>query len=430
MRFGLLTGLLSFLITFNILASEKFDGIVAVIGSEIILQSELNAYTLMRLEGLGLNKDSINVSQFKTKFLDELIDGKVLVAHAKKDSTISISNQEIEQRLNNLISMMLQQNNLTIDNLDIELQRQQGMTLSKFKSEGRKNIRDQLYKQKVQQSYLSSIKISRKDVESFFNEYKDSLPLAGESVLLSKLSMKLTPSDSVRQQAFEKIRLIKQRLDNGEKFVDLAKKYSESADAPDGGDLGFISKGSLGEIKFEEKAFSLAAGQTSDPFETRLGFHLINVVERKDQKVHIRQIFIKIAPPEQELQAILNTLDSIRVNCSNKDKFISAVKKFSIDDASKIRNGDIGWLSLLELSSGIRLAVDSLTPGSITKPVKEDNIYSLFRLEDRVKERKLSIENDYSILAEKTMDLMAQKKLIGLVSQWRKDLFIDIRTLN
>ena len=236
---------------------ERLDGIVAVIGNEIILQSELDAYSLLRMEGMGLNKDSSDISQLRKNFLNELIDGKVLLAYAKKDSTINVTEPEVDQMLNNHISALLKQNNITLNQLDAELQRQQGITLNKFKSQARKAIKEQLYKQKIQQFYLSSIKVNRKDVESFYKQYADSLPKIGESVLLSRISMKVASSNSKRQAAYEKIRSVKQKLDKGEDFAELAKKYSDSPEGAHGGDLGFVAKGSLNELVFEEKALFL-----------------------------------------------------------------------------------------------------------------------------------------------------------------------------
>ena len=406
---------------------EKLDGIAAVIGDEIILQSELDAYTLLRLNSLNIKPDSVDTKPYRDKFLDELIDGKVLLVHAKHDSTISVKDIEIEQALNNHINSIIRQNNLTMEQLETELLKQQGISLAKFKAEARKAIREQLLKQKVQQTYIMSSKVNRKDVEDFYRQYKDSLPQAGESVQLSKLSLTLAIPDSAKQAAFDKIRSIKKRLESGESFEELAKKYSESPESAQGGDLGFISKGSLTELAFEQKAFSLAPGQTSEPFETHLGFHIINCMARQENKVHIRQIFIKVAPSKQQMDLISSKLDSIRTSCKSESDFISAVKKFSSDLPSKARGGHLGWITLPELSSSLRLAVDTLGAGSITGPVQEDNMISIYRIDERVKSRMLTPENDYNILADKTKEIIAQKKLIDLVSKWRKDTYIDIR---
>lgn len=409
-------------------AQESLDGIAAIIGDEIILKSEISAYSAMRLNSLGTDdKNNADLEKINKKFLEEMIDGKVLLAHAKKDSTISLTDNEVEQALSGHINSLLRQNNLTMDALETELKRQQGVTLAKFKSELRKAIKEQLLKQKVQQTYLFSLKVNRKDVESFFHQYKDSLPQVGESVLLKKLSLVINPGDSIRQAAYEKILSIKQKLSNGEDFASLAKKYSESPEASEGGNLGFISKGSLSELAFEEKAFNLQPGQVSEPFETRLGFHILNVIEKRDQKVNIRQIFLKVAPPEDRIKMVFDRLDSIRIHCKSSTEFSSIVSKISDDPISKNNLGLIGWISLLEMPANLRDAIDTLKAGMISKAIKEDNTVSIYFVEDRVEKRSLTIENDYALLSEKAKDIIAQKKLIDLVNKWKEDLFIDIR---
>jgi len=408
---------------------EKVEGIVAVIGDEMILKSELDAYTVLRLNELNIKLDSVGAElpKYRKKFLNELIDGKVLLVHAKYDTTVSVTNDELNRAVENHFTMILRQNNLTSDSLEAILLREQGMTLAKFKAEARTAIREQLLKQKVQRQYVSPIKVSRRDVEEFFSQYHDSLPRAGESVFLSKLAIAVSPPASVRQAAWEKILSIKQKLLNGADFAEMAHRYSESPEGVSGGDLGFIEKGTLNLIAFEQRAFSLSSGQTSDPFETPLGFHIINVLERENQKVHVRQILIKIAPPSEQVNKITNLLDSIRTNCIKSADFIAAVRNYSTDSHSKVRDGRIGWYSVLDLPGPLRAAVDTLGPGAITPVLNDINEFAVYRINDRVKERPLSLEDDWQFLADKAQKIMEQKKLIELVSRWRHQVYISVR---
>ncbi len=406
---------------------ERLDGIVAVVGDEIILKSELDAYIQMRISGQGLDPDSVDLQKVSPSILQELVDNKVLLVQAKEDSTISVKSEEVENALNNHIAMILNQNNLTMEQLEKELQERQGTTLHRFKSEARRAIKEQLYKQKLQQTYYFSTKVNRKDVEQFFSEYGDSLPQVGESVNLSKLSFKLSASDAIKQAAFEKIKSIKQQLDNGASFEEMAKKYSQSPEGAEGGDLGYLSKGSTTELAFEERAFGLTPGQISEPFETRLGYHIIQVIEKRDQKVKIRQIFINVAPDAKQLETVKARLDSLRQSIKTSQEFESTAKKLSADNVTKNRGGNLGWVSLLDISSSVRDAVKDLEPGQISIPVQEDDMISLYRLNERVENRKLSLENDYPIIAEKAKEIIAQKKLIEAISKWREKTFIDIR---
>ena len=408
---------------------ERLEGVVAVIGDEVILKSELDAYTALRLNELTISLDSAgaDLPKYRKKFLNELIDGKVLLVHAKYDTTVSVTNDELDRAVENHFTMILRQNNLTLDSLEAILLREQGITLAKFKAEARTALREQLLKQKVQRQYVSPAKVSRRDVEEFFAQYHDSLPKAGESVLLSKLTIAASPPASVRQAAWEKILSIKQKLANGADFAELAGRYSESPDGASGGDLGFIEKGTLNLIAFEQKAFSLPPGQTSDPFETPLGFHIINVIERENQRVHVRQILIKIALPSAQIDKIKNLLDSIRSNCTEAADFVSAVRDHSTDIQSKARNGRIGWSSVLDLPGSLRAVVDTLKPGDITPVLNEVNEFAVYRVDDRVKVRPLSLEDDWPFLADKAQKIMEQKKLIELVARWRGHLYISIR---
>ena len=198
---------------------QKLDGIAAVIGDEVILQSELDAYTALRLSGLNVKPaDSADLSKYRKQFLSEMIDGKVLLVHAKNDTTVSVTNDEVEQAVQNHIASILAQNNISMDSLEVLLKREQGLTLTKFKAEARSAIREQLLKQKVQRTYLSALKVSHRDVESFYTQYRDSLPKAGESVLLSKLSIEIAPSPAARQAAYEKALSLKKRLTAGADF--------------------------------------------------------------------------------------------------------------------------------------------------------------------------------------------------------------------
>jgi len=426
MRSLLLFGVVT-IVVFAAQAQQKIDGIAAVVGDEIILKSELEAYTELRLGGMGLSRDTIDLSRYTNTFLNELIDGKILLVHGKKDSTVSVTEEEVDQATDNHIAMLLRQNNLTMDSLEVELRRQQGISLSKFRSDARKVIREQLIKQKVQQSYFFGTKVSRKDVEAFYAEYRDSLPKMGESILLSQLSLKISPAEAVRQKAYERIKSIKARLDNGADFAELAKQFSEGPEAQEGGDLGFISKGTLSELLFEEKAFSLSPGKISDPFETRLGFHILNVVERRDQRVHIRQIFIKVEPQPEEIERVRSRLDSIKTVCRTLDDFRAAVNAVSDEPVSRSTGGRLKWISVLELPSAIRSVVDSLPVGSISEPVQDNQYMSIYRVNERVADRVLTLEDDYPVLEKKANDITAQKKLIKLVAQWRKDVYIEIR---
>jgi peptidyl-prolyl cis-trans isomerase SurA len=408
-------------------AAERLDGVAAVVGDSVILLSELDAYIMARLSNAGEKPDTAGFRNLRKQYLGDLIDGKVLIVHAARDSNIVVKETEVDQAVSGHIMQILAQNSMTMDVLERELRDKYGMSMTKFRAQLRGQLQEQLVKQKVSQLYVGQVAAKKNDVQAFFNDYKDSLPTIGESVLLSKIMVKLTPPDSLRQAAYAKITGIKRRLDKGENFGAVARQYSEDPSAADSGDLGFIAKGTLSELKFEETAFSLGIGQIIDVFESRLGFHIVQVVAKKDQMVHVRQIFVRVTPPEAVIARVMGQLDSVRANVQSSDEFSAAVRLLSTDAESRAHNGRVGWVPLFSLPEGLRAVLDSLAAGGISAPLRDGNEITLYRLDDRKKNRQLTMEDDYELLAEKTREIMAQKKLLDLVRKWRHEIYVDIR---
>ncbi|MBD3390380.1 MAG: hypothetical protein GF418_00055 [Chitinivibrionales bacterium] len=409
-------------------ARERIDGIVAFVGDSAILYSELEAYTLMKTGGLADSTvDSAGASALRRQALDDLIDGKVLLVQAEKDTNITISENEIDAELDNRIQGILRQNNLTLEQFETVLQTQQGLSIAKFKAEVRKQIRQELIKQKVQQQYVAMGGAAKSDIEEFYREYRDSLPPAGESVLLRALIVEVAPSDEIRQKAYERITAIKERLDNGEDFSEVAKRYSEGPNAHKGGDLGFISKGTLSQLAFEERVFSMEPGDVSDIIRTRIGFHIATVLARREDMVHVKQVFVAVKPPQEQYEQTRALLDSLRTHATTAAQFEEAARRFSTDEISRSRGGMLRWQTVASLAPAVRRAIDALEVNGISEVVTSDNTLAIYRLEDRVDSRALTLDDDWNEIATIAQRVIAQEKLLDLVRKWRQETFIDIR---
>jgi peptidyl-prolyl cis-trans isomerase SurA len=408
-------------------AREKLDGIVAVVGDSVILESEVRAYAYMKARAESDTLDSASVARSAPRLVDELIDGKVLLVHAEKDTNIAISPLEVDRQLDARIQFILQQNRIDMDQFATLLEQEQGISLNKFRQELRGQIRQELIKQRVQQMYVSNVGLTRSEVTEFYEQYKDSIPPAGESVLLSVLRVRVKPSAEVRQKAFEKISTIKQRLDNGEDFAKLAEKFSDGPNAAAGGDLGIVEKGTLSELAFEQRLFQLEPGEISEPFETRLGFHVVHVTSRKGQTVEARQIMVRVAPPEEEKERVALLLDSLAKSVESSDQFAAAVRKHSTDQLTRSRGGQLRWKETSQLSQGVRQAIQGLPEGEISSVVRNGNELSIYRVDDRTETRRLTLEDDYSELEALARRISSQQKLIELVKKWRKETYVDIR---
>ncbi len=408
-------------------AAEKVDGIVAVVGDSVILSSELDAYLFVKINQMGLKPDAMETDIMRRDLLSELVEGKVLLVNAEKDTNITVSQDEIDREVGRRIQGILSQHMISMEELEKLIAKEQGITLTKFKREIGSQIRQEFLKQKVQQLYVATASVNRSDVEAFFNEYKDSLPALGESILLSKIEVNLSASKEVREKAYSKIISIKEMLDNGEDFSELAKLHSDGPNASQGGVLGFVSKGSLSELTFEEKIFSLKPGETSAPFETRLGFHIVTILGRKDQAVNVQQIFVNTSPSEESVKDAVAKLDSIKINSRTVDEFSKAVTLYSTDEVSKAQKGVTKWMTMSELDPKVKGSFDTLVVGNLSSPLRNGNILTLFRIHDIQENRKLTLADDWNNIAQIAQRINSQKKLRELVSKWQKETFIDIR---
>jgi peptidyl-prolyl cis-trans isomerase SurA len=291
----------------------------------------------------------------------------------------------------------------------------------------RKQIRQDLLRQKVQQMYAAPSAPNRSDVEAFFSEYHDSLPPIGPSIKLSVLKVKTAASDSVRQNAWAKIKAVKDRLDRGENFTTVARQFSEDPNAAEGGEIGFVKKGSLTELSFEERLFSLRIGEVSDIFETRLGFHIVKCLEKKDQTVRAAQIFVAVQPPEEQVRKTVAELQSVASTVKSREDFIAAVRKLSTDEVTRSLDGGMGWQEVAALPPEIASAVASLSVGDISEPLLSGAVIAVYRVDEKVDSRPLTLADDWNEIAALAQRVLSQKKLSDLVKKWRDTMYVNVR---
>ncbi len=420
------------LLVCTIHSRQLVDGIAAVVGDSVILMSELRAYTRMQFEQKGIDPDadtfySDSLHKMQRKYLHELIDGKVLMVKAQRDSAIQLDEDRIEKALQAQIQSIIAREQISMEAFRQMLNSQYNMTLEKYKAQLRSGIKRQFVTQAVIQTYLPSISLTRDEVKEFYETYKDSLPDAGRSVHLSKLAITPDIPDSIRQQAYATMQRIREQLDRGEDFSEIATRYSQGPNSKNGGLIGYISKGSLSSQSFEEKAFSLSPGETSDIFQTKMGFHIIKVTDKRKNEVKVRQIMTPVSVPQSRIDAAKARLDSIRRHCNDTTEFKKAVSRFSEEKISKARHGVVGWQSVYQLPQQLASRIDTLSQGDITRPIKDGKSYVIYRINNKAAHRRYTLENDWELLAEKAKEIHTQKKLQVLVAQWREQMYVDIR---
>jgi len=405
---------------------RELDGIAAVVGDSIILKSQVNEFVEMKIQATGGTADAMVRSMLYDESLDQMIDEKVLVVHAVNDTNLAIRSSDIDQQVNARIASIMQQNNISEEQLAQALMVEQQMTLQEFRARLSVQIEQDMVRQSVNQFYLAGAELSKEEVRQFFEGYRDSLPSVGESIRLQKLEIALKPDSTLRQNAYESVTNLHQQItERGEDFGELAKEYSSGPNASNGGNLGFISKGTFQLIRLEQEIFTLQPGEVSNPIETKLGFHLVKVVERRDSRVHALHILIPVSPSEERTLEVSTFCDSIKATSPSEEDFIAIIEEESTEPISRAYNGDTDWLLLESLDQATQNALGDFTIGTYSDVVSADNTFYIYRIADYNQNRPLDIDSDWNMIEQFARQMLSEDRMEALVEQWRNEIFIQ-----
>lgn len=385
------------------LQSQKIilDKVVAKLGNEVILFSEVESKVSMMREQRG------SVPPDATCFvLESELVTNLLVNQAKLDS-VEVSDAEVENQMNVRMDQIL-----SMMNNDLDLfQEVYGQTVPEMKNQVRADMLKKLQAQRMQQSVMSEIDVTPSEVINFFNGiHPDSLPYFNSEVELGEIVYFPKVNSEEKQKAFEKISTVKERLDNGEDFAELASTFSDDyGSARDGGNLGWNSRGTF-VPEFEAAAYKLENGGISEVIESQFGYHIIQLIERRGNSINSRHILIKPTLTQEDIDLAIHFLDSIRMLVEvDSMTFQEAVKKFSDEKMQSYSNGGRmvnqksgdTFFEMADVDSDIFFAIDTIETGELTAPIQfrsqtGEPILRVVQLQSRSIPHKASLSEDYS----------------------------------
>jgi len=369
---------------------QILDRIVAVVGNEIILESELNAQMQFYVSS---NKLDPNTPGLKDQVLQSMINEKLILARAIEDSVV-VTDDEVKQQLDAAIQQRVQQ-----FGSEAKLEEIYGMPISRIKREFRDEMRKNLLTQRLQQQRFGTEEISRREVQEFYQTYKDSLGTVPEEVQLARIYIKPGFDKDAHDAAHAKARLILDSIKAGADFGEMAKRYSEDpGSAAAGGDLGFVHRGQFVK-EFETAVFALSENQISGLIETAFGIHIIQLLERRGDAVHARHILIRVPRSERSDSVAIALLDSLRNAILGGANFAELARKYSDDKETAIVGGDIGTDAIDNLDPSLKSVVGPLKEGEISKPEKlvtgNNYGYQIVWVKKRTPAHTLTLDGDY-----------------------------------
>ncbi|NWF90850.1 MAG: peptidylprolyl isomerase [Ignavibacteriaceae bacterium] len=405
-------------------AQEVLDKIVAVVDNEFILKSELDFQTNMVAAQRKLDPNS---AELRKQVLNSIIEEKLIYAQANFDS-IMVTDEEVTNRINYQLEVFKQQYG-SIERVE----QMYGMSVEKIKRELRDEVQKSLMIQKLQEKNFSGIEASRREVEIFFNTYKDSLGIIPEKVTISHIYKNPKASKTNKEKYYSLAKSILDSIKNGANFSDMAKKYSEDpGSAAQGGDLGFVKRGVF-YPEFEAAAFTLEANQISDVVESPVGYHIIQMLERRGESIKTRHILIKIKLDEQSDLNTITFLTEIRDSIVRKfGSFADYAKKYSEDNDTAPFGGDLGTFFINQLDKQLLDAVSKLKEGEIGFPRRieysEGNYgYHIVYLVKRTAQHLANLDLDYPEMKKLADDNKKQKKYAEWIEQLKSKIYWDVR---
>ncbi|MDX1699159.1 MAG: peptidylprolyl isomerase [Melioribacteraceae bacterium] len=406
-------------------AQDIIDKIVAVVDEEVILQSELDFQVAMFAAQRKLNPED---SKLKEQLLGKLIEDKLLYAQALLD-TVEVSDDDVNRQLDQVIAYYTEQYGSKE-----RLEKAYGMSTERIRREMREDTKKNLMAEMLKGQKFGQVDVTRREVEEFFEVYEDSLGLIAEKFKLAHIFINPKSNQKLKQKAKEFAQTLLDSIKNGADFAELARKTSDDpGSAREGGDLGFVKRGVF-YPEFEAAAFKLKEGQLSEVIESPVGFHIIEIIEKRGESIHSRHILVKPKSDDAADLKAIEKLSEIRDSLLSDTlrSFAYYAAKFSDDKETAKFEGLLGTFEVGQLDKQLLDQVYKLEDGEIGFPKRlevgnGEYGFHIIKLIERIPEHKPSLEIDYDEIKRLAEFKKREKLFSEWISQIKENIYWEIR---
>lgn len=421
------------------------DEVIWVVGDEAILKSDVEAMRIQgQQEGLRWKGDP------DCSIPEQIAVQKLYLNQAIIDSvevTESEITQGVEQYIENMISVIGSRE---------KLEEYQGKTLSQIRSELRDSYRERQMVQGMQRKLVGDIAVTPAEVRRYFKDMPlDSIPFVPTEVEVQIITQQPRVEQEEINRVKERLREFTDRINKGEtSFQTLARLYSQDGSARNGGELGYT--GRAGWVpEFANVAFNLTdPKRVSKIVETEFGFHIIQLIDKRGDKVNVRHILLKPEISDDAIQKALNRLDSVANDVragtvpvalkpyfkGETFTFEDAVSVYSDDKDTRNNNGLMvnvtqesrtSRFKLADLPQEVAKVIDGLQVGEVSSPFEMINergktVCAIVKLKSRTEGHKATITEDFQILKNMVLEKRRQEKLHQWVVNRIKSTYVRI----
>ena len=392
-------------------APELIDRIVATVDNQTILWSELNYRLRFEAEQRGLSSfvEPGRLEALRREVLEDMVDEQVLILKAQKDS-VQIDPNEVEE-------MLVQQFQLAKSNMDDgEFERmldRVGLSERQLKARYRKEIRHRLLSRQMRAVVAYRVHVSHRDVEAFRQAHRDTLPT---QISLSHILLQIKPSDEVLGEKLARIGELQALLAAGGDFAEVARAHSEDpGSAAHGGDLGCFSAGTM-VPEFEEAAFALKPGETSEPVLSPYGYHLIKLREKREDALCANHILVLARKGEGDKDATRDELVDLQRRARAGEDFSQLARQHSDNPQTAMQGGLWGSFPREQIPEFLQPYLRGLRLGEISEPFFLEEGGHIIRIND-----------DQAALEGLIRESRTEEAMRELIEEYRQQIHIETR---
>ena len=409
------------------------DEVVWVVGDEPIMKSDVEQMRLQgEMEGMkwGGNPDC--------RIPEQIAVQKLFLHQAALDSievTESDIAQTVEQQINYWINSVGSRE---------KLEEYQGKSLSQIRSDLHDDVKNSKMIQQMKRKIMSDVTVTPADVRRYFkNLPEDSIPFVPTEVEVEILVKKPRIPQSEINRVKDQLRSFTDRVTKGEtSFSTLARLYSEDpGSARQGGEMDYAGRGTL------DPAFASVAFNLTDPkkiskiVESEFGYHIIQLVDKRGDKVKVRHILLKPKVSAEDLNKALGRLDSIAADIKDgKFTFEAACSYLSEDKDTRNNHGLMAYtdnqtgkitsrFQMKDLPTEVASVVNTMKVGEISAPFKMvdhrgKTVAAIIKLINRIDGHRAKITEDFQTMQEVVMQKESEKKLHDWVVNKIKNTYV------
>lgn len=405
----------------------KIDGISAVVGDYVILDSDIDK-TLIDLKNQGAAMDDITHCSLLGKLMEDR-----LYAHQAVQDSILVSDDEVNGTSDRQMQQLVQQ----VGSMEKVLKFYNKESVEDFREELYNINKLRMLSEKMQQKIVSDIEVTPEEVRQFFNKIPENeKPVFGAELEISQIVKIPEVPDSEKQKTIDKLNEIKADVeDNQASFSVKAILYSQDPGSKSNGGFYSMTRETPFVKEFKDVAFSLREGEVSDPFETTFGYHIIFIEKIRGQEVDLRHILIQPEIPSSALEKAKIELDSIRKHIQEgKYTFAEAALNFSDEKETKFDGGLLrnpmnfdSKFELTKMDPALYNQVRNLKDNEVSSPTLETDPrggppqYKILMVTNRFDEHEADFARDYI----KIQELALRDKQYRAVKAWLEEHIQD-----